>query len=420
MDIDSNKINCPKCGAEINVSDILYHQVQDKLAKDFEEKNAKKEKDLQKKLNDLQAEKEQLAKDKEAIQQQVDNAVKTKLTAEKTKLEKALRETLKEETAEQITSLQKELEQKSGQVKELNKTKAEIEKLKREKDELRDLVALEKEKEFSEKLKEEKIKIKKQVDDASTMKIKELEKQLEDQKNLAEEMKRKAEQGSMQLQGEVQELAIEEILSSLFPFDLISEVGKGVKGADVIQTVRNKVGADCGTILYESKRTKSFSNDWITKLKTDAVAIKADICIIVTEALPDGIDRIGQKDGVWICSFNDFKGLVLVLRESLIKINDAYTSQTNKGEKMQMLYDYLTSTEFRLQVGAIIEGFTDLHNGYIQEKRAMERIWKQREKQLEKVLLNTNHFIGSIKGIAGSSIPDLKQIGSGDNILELE
>lgn len=420
MDIDSNIINCPECGKEINVSDILYHQVQDKLSKDFEAKNAQKDKDLQKKFKDLQTEKEQLAKDKEAIQQKVDSEVKSKLTAEKTKLEKSIRNDLKEETAEQIQSLTKELELKSGQVKELNKTKAEVEKLKREKDELRDTVVLEKEKEFSEKLKDEKIKIKKQVDEASTMKIKELEKQLEVQKELAEEMKRKAEQGSMQLQGEVQELAIEEILASLFPFDLISEVGKGVKGADVIQTVRNKIGTDCGTILYESKRTKSFSNDWITKLKTDAVATKADICIIVTEALPDGIDRIGQKDGVWICSFNDFKGLVLVLRESLIKINDAYSSQTNKGEKMQMLYDYLTSTEFRLQVGAIIEGFTDLQNGYIQEKRAMERIWKQREKQLEKVLLNTNHFIGSIKGIAGSSIPDLKQIGSADNILELE
>jgi len=420
MDIDSNIINCPECGKEINVSDILYHQVQDKLSKDFEAKNAQKDKDLQTKLKDLQTEKEQLAKDKEAIQQKVDSEVKTKLTAEKTKLEKSIRNDLKEETSEQIQSLTKELELKSGQVKELNKTKAEVEKLKREKDELRDTVVLEKEKEFSEKLKDEKIKIKKQVDEASTMKIKELEKQLEVQKELAEEMKRKAEQGSMQLQGEVQELAIEEILVSLFPFDLISEVGKGVKGADVIQTVRNKIGTDCGTILYESKRTKSFSNDWITKLKTDAVVTKADICIIVTEALPDGIDRIGQKDGVWICSFNDFKGLVLVLRESLIKINDAYSSQTNKGEKMQMLYDYLTSTEFRLQVGAIIEGFTDLQNGYIQEKRAMERIWKQREKQLEKVLLNTNHFIGSIKGIAGSSIPDLKQIGSADNILELE
>jgi hypothetical protein len=121
---------------------------------------------------------------------------------------------------------------------------------------------------------------------------------------------------------------------------------------------------------------------------------------------------------VWICSFNDFKGLVLVLRESLLKINDAYSSQTNKGEKMQMLYDYLTSNEFKLQLGAIIEGFSDLQDGYVQEKRAMERIWKQREKQLERVLLNTNHFIGSIKGIAGSSIPGLKEIGTNDNLLD--
>ena len=216
------------------------------------------------------------------------------------------------------------------------------------------------------------------------MKIKELEKQLDDQKKLAEEMKRKAEQGSMQLQGEVQELALEEILKSLFPFDVIEEVGKGVKGADVIHRVRNRMGTECGTILYESKRTKTFSNEWTNKLKSDAVAIKADVCIIVTEALPEGVEKIGQKDGVWICTFNDFKGLVMVLRESLVKINEAYSSQTNKGEKMQMLYDYLTSTEFRLQVGAIIEGFTDLQNSYVQEKRAMERIWKQREKQLKR------------------------------------
>ena len=187
-----------------------------------------------------------------------------------------------------------------------------------------------------------------------------------------------------------------------------------------MHTVRNKIGVDCGVILYESKRTKAFGGDWVNKLKSDAVHVKADICIIITEAMPDGMDRIGQRDGVWICSFNDFKGLVLALRESLIKINEAYSSQTNKGEKMQMLYDYLTSNEFRLQIGAIIEGFNELHNGLVQEKKAMERIWKQREKQLEKVLLNTNHFIGSIKGIAGSSMPELKQIGSGDEVFELE
>lgn len=420
MEKDKTTINCPKCGTEINVSEILYHQVEKQLKKDFDDKNAKKDKDFQKKLDELQAEKDKLEKDKETIQQQIDSAVKTKLQSEKLKIEKSIGEKFKEETAEQIKSLQKELSEKSNQVKELNKTKAEIERLKREKDEIQDKVALEKEQEFSEKLKEERLKIKKQSDEASALKIKELEKQLEDQKDLAEEMKRKAEQGSMQLQGEIQELAIEEILTTLFPFDVISEVPKGVKGADVIQTVRNKTGINCGTILYESKRTKSFSQEWIKKLKADAVATKADICIIITEALPEGIENIGQKDGVWICSFNDFKGLVLVLRESLIKINDAYSSQTNKGEKMQMLYDYLTSNEFKLQISAIIEGFTDLHNSYTQEKRAMERIWKQREKQLEKVLLNTNHFIGSIQGIAGSSIPELKQIGTTDNILEIE
>ena len=368
---------------------------------------------------ELQTEQGKLALEKENLQQQIENQVKIKLTAEKSVLEKSIRTNIKEETAEQIHSLQKELEEKSGQVKEFNKAKVEIEKLKREKDELQTSISLQMEVEFSERLNEEKLKFKKQAEEASTMKIKELEKQLDAQKILVDEMKRKAEQGSMQLQGEVQELAIEEILKSIFPFDEIAEVGKGIKGADVVHTVRNKIGVDCGMILYESKRTKSFSNDWITKLKSDAVATKADISIIVTEVLPDGMDRIGQKDGVWICSFNDFKGLVLVLRESLIKISEAYSTQSNKGEKVQMLYDYLTSTEFRLQIGAIIEGFTDLQNSYIQEKRAMERIWKQREKQLEKVLLNTNHFIGSIKGIAGSSIPDLKQIGEADNIMEI-
>jgi hypothetical protein len=415
-----NTVNCPQCGALINVSEILHSQVQEQLKKEYEAANIQKDQVYQKKLKMLEADKAQIAKEKEMVQNQIEEGVKVRLNSEKLRIARSLREEIQGETAEQMDLLKKELEKKSGQVKELNRTKAEIEKLKREKDELRDTIALEKEQELSEKLKEERIKIQKQADENSALKIRELEKQLEDQKSLAEEMKRKADQGSMQLQGEVQELALEEILKNLFPIDVVSEVGKGIKGADVVQKVRNRTGNDCGTLLYESKRTKAFSNDWINKLKADAVEAKADICIIVTETLPDGIERIGQKEGVWICSFNDFKGLVLVLRESLIKIHEAYSSQTNKGEKMQMLYDYLTSTEFRLQVGAIIEGFTDLHESYVQEKRAMERIWKQREKQLEKVLLNTNHFIGSIKGIAGSSIPELKQIGLSDNILELD
>jgi hypothetical protein len=419
MDTEIKTIKCINCGFEINVNDVLYHQVQEQLNKEFEAQNAQKDQEYHKLLLELQEKQKQVDKDKESIQNQVDNAVKTKLIQEKTKLEQDLRKQITDEKSEQVKALENELQLKSDQLKDLNKTKSEVLRLTREKDELRDQINFEKEKEFSAKLTDERQKIMKQADEASALKIKELEHQLEVQKGLAEEMKRKADQGSMQLQGEVQELALEDMLRTMFPFDLIEEVAKGVRGADCKQTVRNRMGVDCGTILYESKRTKAFTNDWINKLKADAVAAKADICIIVSEVLPEGIERIGQKDGVWISTFNDIKGLVLVLRESLIKINDAYSSQTNKGEKMQMLYDFLISTEFRLQVGAIIEGFTDLQNSYVQEKRAMERIWKQREKQLEKVLLNTNHFIGSIKGIAGSSIPDLKKIGEGDNILEI-
>jgi len=467
--MEASTIKCPSCGTEINVSDILYHQVQEQLKKDFDKQSAIKEQAYKAKQEEIDRAAALLAQEKENLQQHVDNAVKTRLTTEKEKLEKSIRQQLGEENSDRIASLQKELFEKSGQVKELNQIKAEIERLKREKNEIRETVVLEKEREFTDKLNIEKQKIQAQADvnlrelnqtklsieqlkrekdqlrdtvtlekekelterlqierlniqnhveEQTALKIKELEKKLEDQKDLAEVMRRKAEQGSMQLQGEVQELAIEETLRILFPFDLITEVPKGVKGADAIHTVRNHIGNDCGTILYESKRTKAFSNEWINKLKVDAVTAKADVCIIITEAMPDGFEKIGQREGVWICSFNDFKGLVLVLRESLLKINDAYASQTNKGEKMQMLYDYLTSNEFKLQLGSIVEGFSDLQDSYNQEKRAMERIWKQREKQLERVLLNTNHFIGSIKGIAGSSIPGLKEIGMSDNLLD--
>ena len=272
---------------------------------------------------------------------------------------------------------------------------------------------------LTERLQHETESIQRRESERVDLKLKERDDLIGSLSKQVEEMRRKAEQGSMQMQGEVQELAIEEILRNLFPVDLIEEVGKGVRGADTVHTVRNRFGVDCGKILYESKRTKTFVQDWIPKLKADALTVKADVLVIITEALPEGIDKIGQKDGVWICTYFDFKGLVIVLRESLVKISEAYSSQTNKGEKMQMLYDYLTSNEFLFQISAIVEGFSSLQDSYVREKRAMERIWKEREKQLEKVLLNTNHFIGSIKGIAGTSIPQLKEIGASDNILEL-
>jgi hypothetical protein len=246
------------------------------------------------------------------------------------------------------------------------------------------------------------------------MKLKELEKQLDDQKKLAEEMKRKAEQGSMQLQGEVQELALEALLRANFPFDQISEVGKGVKGADCILTVRNSFGQECGKIIYESKRTRDFSLDWIDKLKADMRSQGAHIAVIVTQTMPKDMPCFGEKNGVWICSFSEVKALTAVLRDGIVKLFNAARSQDNKGDKMHLLYDYLTSTEFSEQWKAIREGFLSMKASIQRERDTMEKLWKSREKQLEKVLLNAAHVRGSIEGIAGKDVIDVNLLDSGE------
>jgi hypothetical protein len=234
------------------------------------------------------------------------------------------------------------------------------------------------------------------------LKVKELEKQLDDQRKLADEMKRKAEQGSMQMQGEVQELLLEELLKSSFPFDEIVEVGKGVRGADCIQVVRNNLGQEAGKIIYESKRTTAFAQDWIEKLKADMRSQGADIAIIVTQSFPKDMERFGEKEGVYICSYQEVKSVALLLRTALLKLFDAKKNQLNKGDKMSFLYNYLTSNEFNEQWKAIGEGFRQMRQSIQKERDAMEKLWKSREKQLEKVLLNAMHIKGSIEGIAGA------------------
>lgn len=414
MTTKSANITCPKCGTEINVNELLYSKLQEEISKEYNQKLLDQQTEFEQKEAQLKGLESVLNKQKTEIAESIENGVRQKLVSEKTQLEKKLREQIADEKSEEIKTIREQLDMKIAEAKDLSRTKLELERAKREKDELKEKIEAESELKLNQTLIIEKDKIRQEAETKNQMKINEKEhviKQLQEQLTIAQ---RKAEQGSMQIQGEVQEIAIEEILKTTFPFDIIEDVGKGVSGADVVQSVRNQYGQLCGKILYESKRTKSFSNEWIKKLKSDAVLVKADICIIVTEALPEGINQIGQKEGVWICTFKDFKGLVLVLRDSLIQINAAISSQANKGDKMQMLYDYLTNNEFRLQIESILDGFNSLKEGYSKERQQMERIWKEREKQLEKVLLNTNHFIGSIKGIAGSSLNELKQIGEGE------
>jgi hypothetical protein len=230
-------------------------------------------------------------------------------------------------------------------------------------------------------------------------------------------MKRKQEQGSMQTQGEVQELAIEEWLAENFPLDVIQEIKKGERGADCLQIVQTRDRQNCGSIYYESKRSKSFQVNWIEKFKSDIREKNANIGVLITEVMPSDMDRLGLKDGVWVCSFDEFKGLSTVLRESIIQISSAIISQENKGEKMGMLYDFLTSNEFKLQIEAIVEGFTQMKSDLESEQRSMRGIWKKREKQIDKVLLNTTQMHGSIRGIAGDAVPSvpLLELSSGED-----
>jgi hypothetical protein len=250
-----------------------------------------------------------------------------------------------------------------------------------------------------------------------SLKLKELEKQLDVQKHLAEEMKRKAEQGSVQLQGEVQVIALEEILRNAFPFDVITEVGKGIRGADCIQTVRNNFGQECGKIIYESKRTENFGGDWIEKFKKDMRSTGADIAVLVTKTMPKELDCFGLKDGIWVCTFSEVKALANVLRDGIVRVYNSSKKHENKGDKMHLLYDYLTSNEFSEQWKAIREGFVAMKMSIQNERNAMEKLWKAREKQLEKVLLNAAHIKGSIEGISGMDSIDFTLMNE-QNLLE--
>lgn len=407
---DQTSIKCPKCGTSIDVNDILKHQLEESIrleyqaaanaqATELKVKNDQLEKDKaefeakKKKENDLFA--ERLQKETKAAEKEITAKLKAKL---------------EEESKDRVAEMEKELTEKSEKLRELSKMQGEVAKLQREKLEMKETIEAAAQMQLNETLTIEREKIRKQEDDKNELKFAALQKQLEDQKKLTEEMKRKQEQGSMQMQGEVMELAIEEWLASQFPLDTIDEIKKGANGADCLQIVNTRELQNCGSIYYESKRTKAFSAIWIEKFKNDIRDKKANLGVLVTEVLPTGMDRMGMKDGIWICTYDEFKGLSAVLRQSLIQVSNAIQSQENKGDKMVMLYDFLTSNEFHLQMEGIVEGFTQMQKDLIFEKNAMKRIWKQREKQIDKVINNTLAMHGSIRGIAGNAVQSVKAL----------
>lgn len=415
----STEIKCPNCNHSFPIEEVMAEEYKQDLREKMVSFTKQKEEEFQKKAEVFEQQKKQQ-----------ELAFEQKLVQEKNALQASMAENLRKTISADFENRLKLLAEANQENEEKLKTarNKEVEFLKKEQ-EIKNREA-ELELSIQRKLQEQREELVAQVrkqeleknslkDTEHQLRVKELEKQLDDQKKLAEEMKRKAEQGSMQLQGEVQELILEELLRNAFPFDLIEEVGKGVRGADCVHNVRNQFGQQCGRIIYESKRTKDFSMEWIEKLKKDMRSMGVDVAVIVTQAYPKGMDCFGERDGVWICSFDEVKAVSYILRDGIVKLFGATKSQENKGDKMHMLYDYLNGNEFSEQWKAIREGFMSMKLSIQRERDAMERLWKSREKQLEKVLLNAAHIRGSIEGISGNDNIQLS-LGEEDEDLLLD
>lgn len=417
---ENRVIKCPNCSEQIDVNSALYNQLESKHKSEFLAQKRKLDEEIELKRKEYKAHFEELKKQEELLKlegekfkEKLENETNKRVKEERLKLEDELKKSILKEHEESINLMKKELEEKSILVKEFHATKALVEKLKRENSEIELKIKAKAEEELNSRLLAEKEKIQKTIDEQNELRFKQKDEQLEQLKKQLQEAQRKAELGSQQLQGEVQELAIEEWLKDKFPFDTIEEVKKGARGADCMQIVHTREVQNCGKIYYESKRTKEFQKSWIEKFKADMRDKGADLGVLVTDAMPNDMDRMGMYEGIWICSFEEFKALCAILRESIIKVHYAQKSQENRNDKMSMIYSYLTSTEFKMQIEAIVEGFTQMQSDLDSEKRSMQRIWKQREKQIEKVLENTIGMYGSIKGIAGHAIGNIKALELG-------
>lgn len=386
---------------------VAYKKQKDDEIKRHKEEIEKKERSLQDALAKTQEDfNKKLVEERQRVRQS---------------LEEDLRKNIRSDFENQIRMLQEahqqsDLKLKQAREKELLFLRKEQELLSKEQ-ELQITIQkqlIEERRSLSEQIRKEELEKITLKETEFQLRLRELEKQLDDQKKLADEMKRRAEQGSTQLHGEAQELLLEEILRENFPFDQVVEVGKGVEGADCMLIVRNSAGTEYGKIIFESKRAKSWNNNWVDKLRNDMRQKQADLAILVSQVFPKNMECFGERDGIWICSFKEVTGLTTALRNAIIRIAETKKTEENKGEKMQMLYNFLTGNEFRQQIEAIVEGFSEMEQSIMKERLMMEKIWKERKKQLDKVLLNTAGMYGSIRGIAGSSVSTIPLLEGGE------
>ncbi|MCC7211240.1 MAG: DUF2130 domain-containing protein [Candidatus Brocadia sp.] len=399
-------ITCPYCGKEIPLTETLSHQIKEELQKEFELKARERESELARREKSLADEIKKIEDAKKAIDQQVSQ----KLQAEKEKVKQEARKEVEETIRVELKDLHEQNSEKERKLAEAQKVELDFRRKIRELEELRKNQELEITRRLDEERKSIFEKAKKEAGEENRLKLLEKEKQLEDTKKALDEAKRKAHQGSMQTQGEVLELDLESLLKSQFPVDEIEPVPKGIKGADIVQRVHDRGGRFCGTIIWESKHTKAWNDGWLSKLKDDQREVKAEIAVLVTETMPKGIERFSQVGGVWVTSYVLSIALASVLRTSLIDLAQLKSSLVGKSEKMEVLYNYLSGSEFRQRIEAIVESFQSMKEDLEQEKRATAKMWAKREKQIERVVTNTAGMYGDMEGIIGTSLPHIRSL----------
>lgn len=411
-------IKCPNCGFEIEISEVLTAQIRENMKSEYEQNLKENELKVQHLKSELDKQQKQLEKEKANIE--------SRLAAEFEKERQALKTQVRQDVAKTLSiemeDLKNQLGERDKKIALFNKMELDLRKKMREVESTKENLELE----LNRKLDAEREKLKeaitKKITEERHLKDLEKEKIIQDLKKALEDAKRKAEQGSMQTQGEVLELDLEEVLKKRFPSDRIEPVPKGIRGADVVQKIFNGKGQACGVILWETKSTKNWSNSWVQKLKDDQRELGADLAVLVTEAMPKEIENFDVLDGIWVSTFHLAIGLATALRQNLIEISFAKLSSVGKNEKMEAIYHYLSGPEFRQKVEAIVDTFTRMQQQLDKEKRAMMKIWKEREKQIERITTNTIGMYGELKGIIGASLPELKslELGPLDDLKMLE
>lgn len=392
-------IICPECKAKIPLTETLSEQIKQQLKVDFERQNLERERQMVEKLKELETDRKNFEENKKDL----DKIVKEKLEAEKVKLWEIAQQKAKEKLGVEIKDLQTQNEEKDKKIAEAQKFELESRRKIREIEDREKNFELELQRKIDterEKLIED---VKKQSFEEAQIKLREKDKQMEMMKKTIEDLKRKSEQGSMQIQGEVQEDTLKDILINTFPLDTIEDVPQGVKGADLIQTINSRSGQNLGIILWESKNTKNWSHEWLRKLKDDQGIINADVSILVSRVLPEEVKDFKFIDGIWVCNYHFVLSLAQVIRLHLIEMGKIKKSLVGKDEKMEVLYKYLSGSQFRNKIENILKGFIVIKDDLDSEKRAMQRVWNKREKEIERVIENTSGMYGDLQGIMGAS-----------------